>query len=57
MKKREEKTKIELVIDTNILISALIPRNTKLRDILLSEDFRFYSTSFIEGNSQPSFKT
>jgi predicted nucleic acid-binding protein len=27
MEKREEKIKIEFVIDTNILISALIPKN------------------------------
>ncbi len=39
MEKREEKIKIEFVIDTNILISALIPKNSKLRDILLSGDF------------------
>ena len=47
MEKGEEKTKIEFVIDTNILISALIPRKTKLRDILLSGDFRIYAPEYL----------
>ena len=29
-RKREEKIKIEFVIDTNILISALIPKNSNI---------------------------
>jgi predicted nucleic acid-binding protein len=47
MEKRKEKTKIEFVIDTNILISALIPKKTKLRDILLSGDFRIYAPEYL----------
>ncbi|HEY9205574.1 MAG TPA: PIN domain-containing protein [Candidatus Methanoperedens sp.] len=47
MEKREEKIKIEFVIDTNILISALIPKNSKLRDILLSGDFRIYAPEYL----------
>jgi len=47
MEKGEEKTKIEFVIDTNILISALIPKKTKLRDILLSGDFRIYAPEYL----------
>ncbi|MFZ2411781.1 MAG: PIN domain-containing protein [Candidatus Methanoperedens sp.] len=47
MEKGEEKTKIEFVIDTNILISALIPKNSKLRDVLLSGDFRIYAPEYL----------
>jgi len=47
MEKGEEKAKIEFVIDTNILISALIPKKTKLRDILLSGDFRIYAPEYL----------
>ncbi len=47
MEKREEKTKIEFVIDTNILISTLIPKNSKLRDILLSGDFDIYAPEYL----------
>ncbi len=47
MEKGEEKTKIEFVIDTNILISALIPKNSKLRNILLSGDFRVYAPEYL----------
>ncbi len=47
MEKREEKTKVEFVLDTNILISALIPKNSKLRDILLSGDFRIYAPEYL----------
>ncbi len=47
MEKGEEKTKIEFVIDTNILISALIPKNSKLRDIILSGDFRIYAPEYL----------
>ncbi len=47
MEKGEEKTKIEFVIDTNVLISALIPKNSKLRDILLSGDFRVYAPEYL----------
>ncbi len=47
MEKGKEKTKIEFVIDTNILISALIPKKTKLRDILLSGDFRIYAPEYL----------
>lgn len=45
MEKGEEKTKF--VIDTNILISALIPKNSKLRDVLLSGDFRIYAPEYL----------
>jgi predicted nucleic acid-binding protein len=47
MEKGEEKTKIEFVVDTNILISALIPKNSKLRDVLLSGDFRIYAPEYL----------
>ncbi len=47
MEKGEEKTKIGFVIDTNILISALIPKKTKLRDIVLSGDFRIYAPEYL----------
>src|SRR5574341_567715 len=47
MEKGEEKTKIEFVIDTNIIISALIPKNSKLRDILLSGGFRVYTPEYL----------
>ncbi len=47
MEKGKEKTKIEFVIDTNILISALIPKNSKLRGILLSGDFRVYAPEYL----------
>ncbi|MFH0903635.1 MAG: PIN domain-containing protein [Methanobacteriota archaeon] len=47
MEKGKEKTKIEFVIDTNILISTLIPKKTKLRDILLSGDFRIYAPEYL----------
>jgi predicted nucleic acid-binding protein len=47
MEKREEKIKIEFVVDTNILISALIPKNSKLRDILLSGDFHIYAPEYL----------
>ena len=47
MERGKEKTEIEFVIDTNILISALIPKNSKLRDILLSGDFRIYAPEYL----------
>lgn len=47
MESGEKKAKIEIVIDTNILISALIPKNSKLRDILLSGDFRIYAPEYL----------
>ncbi len=47
MGKREEKIKIEFVIDTNILISALIPKNSSLRDILLSGVFHIYAPEYL----------
>lgn len=47
MEKGKEKTEIEFVIDTNILISALILKKTNLRDILLSGDFRIYAPEYL----------
>ncbi len=47
MERGKEKVKTELVIDTNILISALIPKNSKLRDILFSGDFRIYAPEYL----------
>ena len=41
-RKREIKVKA-LVVDTNIVISALIPKNSKLRDIIFSGELELYA--------------
>lgn len=47
MEKGKEKTGIEVVIDTNIIISALIPKYSKLRELLLSGKVHSYAPEYL----------
>lgn len=35
-----------VVVDTNIIFSALLPKSSKIRDILLKKEHRFYSPNY-----------
>lgn len=37
----------ELVIDTNIVFSSLIPKESKIREILFDKQYRFFSPNFL----------
>jgi len=47
METRKGKTEIELVIDTNIIISALIPKYSELRKIILSGNIHIYAPEYL----------
>jgi len=47
MEKGEEKTEVEVVVDTNIIISALIPKYSKLRGVLLSGKVHVYAPEYL----------
>lgn len=38
---------MKIVVDTNILLSMLISKNSKFRDILFDESYQFYSCHFL----------
>lgn len=37
---------MKVVVDSNIIFSALLPKSSKLRDILLEKNHRFYSPNY-----------
>jgi putative PIN family toxin of toxin-antitoxin system len=38
---------MRVVVDTNIIFSALLPKSSNIRDILLSKGHRFYSPNYV----------
>jgi predicted nucleic acid-binding protein len=44
---KPEMSKSTLVIDTNIIFSALIPERSSIRDLLFESDFLFYAPNFL----------
>ena len=36
-----------IVIDTNLIFSALIPQSSKIRDIILSEEIKLYAPNYL----------
>jgi predicted nucleic acid-binding protein len=47
MERGKEKVDIEVVVDTNIVISALIPKYSKLRELLLSGTIHAYAPEYL----------
>ncbi|MDI3520427.1 MAG: hypothetical protein PWR04_415 [Anaerophaga sp.] len=40
-------SKSTLVVDTNIIFSALIPEQSRIRDLLFESDFLFYAPNLL----------
>jgi len=50
MERGEKETRAvvrDVVVDTNIVISALIPKYSKLRDVILSGQVKFYAPEYL----------
>ena len=49
MERLQERAKAGVIIDTNVLISALLPRNSRLREFLLTAEIPLHAPDYMLG--------